>query len=563
MRLLFGALVISATGSWAYNVALLAFIYARTHSLGWVGAAGLARMVPQLILSAYGGVLAERMRQVRLMVGSDLLCAVLQAGLGLVAAAGGSPVLALILTALTAAAGVVYQPATAATIPHLVGEDELVAANALNSTIDQLVVIAGPGVGAVLLLAGSSAAVFFVNAISFVISAVLVSRISTPGKAVDVTDAGEAGPLRQMTVGAKAIAALPAARTLVAFCVLVSFVYGTDTVLFVGVSAHKLGTGAQGWGYLLAGLGVGGILGAPTIDRIAGSPRLGTIILLGALGYCLPTALLIVVHSPVLAFLIQVFRGGSTLIVDVLAFTALQRAVAPDQLARVFGVFFAFIIGAIALASVLTPVVTGVLGLDGGLLVMAIGPSLLALAGYPELLRIDRQTQAQARALEPRIALLEGLGIFANASRPILERLARAATEVGFAAEGLIVREGDEADALYVLTEGEVQVSARGETADDERPIRVMTAPSYFGEIGVLERIPRTATVRARGDTRLLRISDEDLREALTASPASNSLMENARFRLSVTHPARAASFGEESGLPDGMRGLNGPIEEP
>ena len=60
LRRLFGALLVSATGSWAYNVALLAFLFERTHSLGWVGAAGLARFVPQLLLSTYGGVVAER-----------------------------------------------------------------------------------------------------------------------------------------------------------------------------------------------------------------------------------------------------------------------------------------------------------------------------------------------------------------------------------------------------------------------------------------------------------------------------------------------------------------------
>ena len=43
MRLLLGGLVVSATGSWAYNVALLAFVFERTHSLAWVAAAGLVR----------------------------------------------------------------------------------------------------------------------------------------------------------------------------------------------------------------------------------------------------------------------------------------------------------------------------------------------------------------------------------------------------------------------------------------------------------------------------------------------------------------------------------------
>jgi len=48
-----------------------------------------------------------------------------------------------------------------------------------------------------------------------------------------------------MAVGVRTIIALPAARTLVAFCALVSFVYGTDTVLFVGVSEHRLAPGPR------------------------------------------------------------------------------------------------------------------------------------------------------------------------------------------------------------------------------------------------------------------------------------------------------------------------------
>ncbi len=74
-----------------------------------------------------------------------------------VAVAGGPPALALVFTALTSASSVVYPPAAAATIPSLVDEDDLAAANALNGTIEQLVVIVGPAIGAVLLLLGSPA----------------------------------------------------------------------------------------------------------------------------------------------------------------------------------------------------------------------------------------------------------------------------------------------------------------------------------------------------------------------------------------------------------------------
>lgn len=543
LRFLFGGLVVSATGSWAYNVALLAFVFDRTHSLAWVGAAGLVRFVPALALSAYGGVIAERTERVRLMLGADLVCAVWQGALAVVAAAGGPLALALAFAALTAATNIVYSPSVAATIPSVVGEDDLVAANALNGTIDNLVVIVGPAVGAGLLLIGSPAAAFAVNAASFVISAGLVSRIRARSQPVDVTEQGTAGPLAQMAVGARTIAAQPAARTLVAFCALVSFVYGTDTVLFVGVSEHRLGTGSEGFGYLLAGLGVGGILMAAAISRLARSTRLAPIIIAGVAGYCLPTALLTVIHSPGLAFGLEIVRGASTLVVDVLAITALQRAVPAEQLARVFGVFFAFVLGAISLGTVITPAIVSAAGLNAGLLTMALAPFALGLLGFPSLLAIDRQTRERTQLLAPRVAVLEGLGIFATASRAVLERLAATATEVAFAANVAIVREGEQAYALYVLVEGEVEVSASGEAGGPERLLRRMTAPTYFGEIGVLEHIPRTATVSALTDCRCERIEGDELLSALNSAPPSATMMENARSRLAVTHPSRQPTF--------------------
>src|SRR5215467_4609472 len=102
LRLLFGGLVISASGSWAYNVALLAYVFDRTHSLGWVGAAGLGRFLPALVFSTYGGVIAERFERVRVMVASDLVCLVFQVGLCVAAALTAPAWVAIFLAALTA-----------------------------------------------------------------------------------------------------------------------------------------------------------------------------------------------------------------------------------------------------------------------------------------------------------------------------------------------------------------------------------------------------------------------------------------------------------------------------
>jgi predicted MFS family arabinose efflux permease len=545
LRLLLGALLISATGGWAYNVGLLALLFDRTHSLSWVAVGGLARWIPSLLLSSYAGVIAERTERVRLMLGSDVVCAIWQGLLALVAVTHGPIVLALVLGGLTSVTGLVYGPAVAATIPSVVNEDGLVAANALNGTIDNLAVISGPAVGAVLLLVGSPALAFAVNAGSFVISALLVSRIRARSRPVDVAQAGD-GPLRQIAVGFRAILAGRAGRALVAFSALVAFVYGTDTVLLVGVADHRLGTGPEGFGYLLAAIGGGGVLMALVVDRLAASRRLAPTIIAGVAGYTLPTALLTVTHSPGLAIALEVIRGGSTLVVDVLAITALQRAVAPDQVARVFGVFYAVMIGAVALGTVATPIVVSAGGLDTGLLTMAFGPFALGVLGLPALLAVDRDTAATVEALAPRVALLEGLGIFASASRPILERLAAAATAVEFAPGTAIVTEGHEADAIYVLASGEVEVTAAGEKGARPRVLRRMTAPAYFGEIGVLERIPRTATVTAVGDCVCERIDGDAFLNALESTPPSATLIQSARSRLAVTHPSREPSFAQE-----------------
>ena len=546
LRLLFGGLAISASGSWAYNVALLAYVFDRTGSLGWVGAAGLGRFVPALLFSTYGGVVAERFERVRVMVASDLVCLAFQAALCVAAALTAPAWVAILFAALTSVGNVVYNPAVAAMLPEVAGEDDLVAANALNGTIENLVVVVGPAIGAGLLALGSASLAFGVNAASFGLSALLVTRLRARSRPVDVTEGASAGVWKQMAVGVSAVFSSGAARVLVMFSVLASFVYGTDTVLLVGVSDAQLGTGPKGFGYLLAGLGVGGILMALVVDRLASSRRLAWIITGGMAVYCLPTALLVAVHSPGVAFVLEVVRGGGTLVVDVLAITALQRAVPDDVIARVFGVFFALILGAISLGTIVTPPIVDGPGLHTALYIMGFAPLGIGLLGVPSLLRIDRDSAARLAELEPRIALLERLGIFASANRAVLERLAAACVPVGFSAGDVIVREGEEADALYVVVSGRVDVKARGEGAAEEH-IRVMEAGTYFGEIGLLERIPRTATVTALDEVELYRIEGESFLGAIETGSASTSLLEGARTRLSRTHPSLRPQFDSAS----------------
>lgn len=537
LRWLLGSQLISSTGSWAYSVALMVLLYERTHSTAWVAAGALCRFLPSLACSAYGGVVAERFERVRLMGWLNVLALLLQVGLAVAAWRAAPTALALVLVGLTAVVMSPYNPAVAALIPQVVGEEDLAAANALNATVDNLVVVAGPAVGAGLLLAGGPALAIAVNAVSFAVAAVMLRALSVRSRPRDVTNGGAAGPLRQVVDGFRALSSSAAVATFVAFSVLASFVYGTDTVLFVPISRLQLHTGASGYGYLLAGLGVGGVAGAAVVNRLAARTRLAGAILGGMALYCLPTALLVVVHQPAVGFTLQVVRGAGTLVVDTLAITALQRSAATEMVARVFGAFFALVLAAISLGALLTPILLRV-GLHPTMIVYGAGIPALCLLTLPSLVRADRIAAAKAAQIAPRVALLERLDLFRNASRPSLESLAGAAEDVTVPAGTVLIAEGDQADAFYVLTEGRLDVCAVGESRTQSVFLRTLDPVSYAGEIGLLGSMPRTATVTAASDCRVLRIGGQDFLDALTSLSASPSLLEGARARLAVTHPS-------------------------
>ncbi len=535
-RLLMTAFSTSVIGSWAYEVALAVWIFQETGSAGWVGAATIARFIPALSFSSYGGVLAERFERVKFMVTLDLASFLIMVVLAIEVASGAPVVLVIATAMLTSTINTAYEPAVVAMTPQLTGERDLGSANALRNTIDNVCVIAGPGLGALLLLVGPPSLAISVDALTFLASAIAVSRIRARSTPVDVTDSGELGVFQQMLVGARAITSSTAATVLVAYGVVATFVYGMDTVLFVVLSRDVLGTGAEGFGYLLAGLGVGGVLAAGFVTRLGQRPQLGLVILVGMAAYCLPTLVFLFASSPVLAFAVEIVRGAGTLVVDVLAVTALQRLLPRDTLARVFGAFNTLLLLAVLLGAIVAPLLIGV-GLSTALWFSGLVIPAACLIGWPMLKQIDRQTVARLAALAPKLELLKRCDLFADVSEGGLDQLAGAATDVDVDAGQIVIPEGAPADAFYVVVEGDLAVSARGE-GTQVLPLGQLGAGDYFGEIGLIEQIPRTASVQAVTHSRLLRIDGEAFLAALTESAPSAALLDGASLRLERTHPS-------------------------
>jgi MFS family permease len=130
------ALVVNQAGSWAYSVVLLVYLFQRTHSTAWVSAGMLVRFVPGLLLSSFAGVIAERYERRRILLTSTFVDGVAMTGMVVAVALDAPPGIPVALAGLVAAVSTPVIPAVAALTPQLVGERDLVAANAVQATID-------------------------------------------------------------------------------------------------------------------------------------------------------------------------------------------------------------------------------------------------------------------------------------------------------------------------------------------------------------------------------------------------------------------------------------------
>jgi MFS family permease len=543
LRLLIAAFLIDQVGSWSYLVVISVYIFDRTHSTQWLAAAAVCRWGPGLLLASYGGVIADRYDRKTVLILSSLASAVLMTGMAVVVGLNAPVGLVLAISALSAVALAPYRPAAGALTPEIVGEQDLAAANSMFSALENLVVVVGPGIGGLLLLTGKPVIGVAINAASFGIAAAVITRLrvrSAGGGAAD----GNA--LQQMAVGLKALAAQRVALAVILFSALDSAVYGASTVLYVPLSI-KLGTGPNGYSYLLAGAALGGVLGAGLANRLSGASRLAPVIMGSICLQALPFLATVPLHSPALACVLQVVSGVGMVVVDVLAITSLQRDLPGDVLSRVLGVFDTLVLGGILLASLAAGILLAHADVNVALVAVGVGIPAIGLIGLPTLVRADRTSAAVADRLRPRVALLSVLDLLAGADRSTLERLAAAAEEVVLPAGRVVISEGDDPDALWILVRGELSVRASGDGARP-RQLAPVTAPGYVGEIGLLRGVPRTATVRTSQDCVLLRIDGQEFLSALQASRPSASLLSVVGTRMARTRTVPPAAARPVSG---------------
>jgi MFS family permease len=538
MRYVLGAYLIDDTASWGYSVVLAAYVYERTGSTGWIALVACSRWIAGLIVSGYAGIVADRFDRARLIAATGVLCAVSMAMLTVVIGVDGPlwllPVLSIIDTVLSSP----VRPATGALLPDVVPEAELISANSLFAILENVVIVVGPAIGGLLLLAGTPATAIGLNAASYLIAAGVYLRVRTRSRGAAGAGDGDGGRLAQWSAGLRVIGRTRAALLLSLFLGLAAAIYGASVVVYAPLSG-QFGTGPEGYTYLLAASALGSVLAAVLAERLSARTRLAPLLVGGIILEAAPFGLSDFVHNAVAGAALQALSGAGVVLVDVLAITSLQRDLPRGSLGRALAAAGAVALAATVLGNLGASALISGAGLSWTLGVIGIGFPALALACLPTLIGSDRTTAERTRELQPVVALIEQLDLFEGASRRVLEQLAAGAARRSAAPGEVLLAQGDEADALWLLESGVLGVTADGEHLPD------VTAPGYVGELGLIHQATRSATVTVREPAELIRIAADDFRESVESTAASASLQSLAGERLARTsRPARVPAAG-------------------
>jgi MFS family permease len=388
-RQLFFATLGSSVGTYLAAVALTVSISDRTHSGTWVAALLVADFLPIVLIGLALGPLVDRLSRKRLMIGAD----VARFGVFVALPFVHSPGQMVALAGLAGIATGFFRPVVYAGVPNLVSDDDLAEANSLLTGVDTIAYMASPvAAGGLLAVSGPNAA-YWINAVTFLVSALLVAGI--PERSLQSEEPLSRGHWRDVKDGVALVLGAPQLLTVLIVWNVVIMGNAALNVAEVFFAKGSLDSGNFGYGFLVGATGVGLFLGsilAPTLMGLAGLRRLypGAIALMGVGALAASAAPNVWVAAPLAA--VCTLGNGAAIVCNQLL---VQRG-APDAMrGRVIAMLMSSTYVTLALAMAATGFLTDAFG---GRVMWAIAGGVYLCAGT---LAFGR-TRALRRALDAK-----------------------------------------------------------------------------------------------------------------------------------------------------------------
>lgn len=397
--LLFTATAGSAVGTYLAALALSVHIFDETGSGRWLSLLLIADFLPVIVIGLTLGPLVDRLSRRRLMVISDLVRAATFAALPFV----DHPAWIVVLAGVNGIATGFFRPAVWAGLPNMVSEADRERATSLLSTVEHAAWMIGPVATGVILAASGTALAYWVNAATFLVSALLVSRI--PARMLQSSESLSRGHWRDVRDG---LALVVRSRPLLT--VLLS--WGTAAVATAGINVaevvfakEELGAGNVGLGVLVAGTGVGLLVGSFFASTVLGSLGMtkaygGSLAVMG-IGFGLASQAPGIAVAVVLAAVATVGNGCALVCNQVLV----QRGAPDDMRGRSLAVLMSLYYACLGIGMAGSGILTDVIGartvwaLAGAVYLVA---SLIAFV-------MTRKIREELLAQHPELAPADGI----------------------------------------------------------------------------------------------------------------------------------------------------------
>jgi MFS family permease len=374
---------VSLMGTWMQMTAQAWLVLTLSNSASALGVIIALQTLPVLILGPYGGVIADRVNKLRLMISLQTAMGVQALILGILTVTGEVRLWQVgVLAALLGLNNAFENPARQSFMLEMVGRDSLRTAVSLNSTMVNLARVVGPAIGGVLIATTGVGVCFLINAASFIVVIWTLVRLDRSAITPSTPLARGKGQLRE---GLRYVASTPELGIPLLMMALAGVFAFEFQVTLPVLAKQALDQGSEGFGLMTAAMGVGAVGGGLLVAArgktglrplTIAAAAFGVVLLLAAMAPTLPLAL---------GALVLVGWGSVTFMA--IGNTTLQLAAAPEMRGRVMSLWFVAFQGSTPIGGPLLGWAMGWagarvgLGVGGVACLVVAGIGLLAAAG--------------------------------------------------------------------------------------------------------------------------------------------------------------------------------------
>lgn len=514
---------------WAFTVVLAIAAY-RAGGTGAVTLAVVARVLPGAVAGPFTALLADRHSRRATLLSLTAGATAALAALTLLTALDGPFALVLLLAAAFSILASGQQPAQAALLPGLARNPrQLAIANSLRQGLGNAAYCIGALAGGAAAATLSTAAGFGVALAGSAAAVGALALMAPDARPAHRQPRAGASVGAELLLGLREVRAAPQLRESAGLLAAIGLVYGVLDVLMVVVAVKLVGLGTGGVGVLNSAWGAGGLAGGFAALALLARGRFSQALDASAALVAIPLVVVAIAAAPAVAIAGFAILGLGYAVSETAGQTLVQRLASDETLARAFAVAETGSQLAVALGSVLAPLLISLFGIRGALLATALVLPTVVAVRWRAVRRLDAQAVVPARELEA----LRAVDLFAPLSFATVETLAvRSLPRVAFADEQILLP-GDLGSRFYVIADGAVEVH-------DGSVARRLGPGEYFGEIALLREVRRTAGVVASADTLLYVLGRNDFLRAVTGHVRSTQAahtVADARLRASATTP--------------------------